>query len=277
MHRILAAELVAPAVKRFRVEAPRVAAHWKPGQFVIVRPDGRSERIPLTIVAGDAEEGTIQLIVQDVGKTTHLLDALGVGDSIHDIAGPLGTPTEVATFGTVVAVGGGVGTAIVYPVAAAMAGAGNRVIAIVGARTAGLVILTAELAAAGAEVMVVTDDGSAGERGLVSDSLQRLIAAGTAIDRVFAAGPIPMMRAVAAVTGPHRIPTIVSLNPLMIDGTGMCGGCRVVVGGETRFACVDGPEFPAELVDFELLAERNRTYADFEERRRQECALEPAP
>jgi ferredoxin--NADP+ reductase len=271
MHRIVAARPIAPGVKRFRVEAPRVAGHWQPGQFVIVRPTAASERIPLTIVEGNRAEGWIGLIVQSVGKTTHVLNGLESGDDISDIAGPLGTPSQIADFGTVVVVGGGVGTAIVYPVAAALAAAGNEVVAVVGARTADLVILTDELRQIGSDVIVVTDDGSLGERGLVSDVLHRLIDTGSTMDRVFAAGPIPMMRAVADTTRPHAIPTVVSLNPLMVDGTGMCGGCRVLVGGETRFACVDGPEFAADLVDFDLLAGRNRAYEEFERRRREEC------
>jgi ferredoxin/flavodoxin---NADP+ reductase len=276
MHRVLLASFIAPAVKRFHVEAPRVARHWRPGQFVIVRPHAGSERIPLTIVEGEPDEGWIGLIVQDVGKTTHVLNRLDAGDEISDIAGPLGTPSDIATFGTVAAVAGGVGAAIVYPVAAALAAAGNRVISIVGARTADLLILTTELAGAGAEVIVVTDDGSGGERGLVTDALQLLIDGGR-IDRVFAAGPIPMMRAVAEVTRLNAIPTVVSLNPIMVDGTGMCGGCRVMVGEETRFACVDGPEFPAHLIDFDLLADRNRAYAGFEQQRRDECLAERRP
>lgn len=271
MYPVMSAHGIAPAISRLRVMAPRVAEHWRPGQFVIVRPHVDSERIPLTIAEGDGAEGWIGIIVQEVGKTTHDLTRMKAGDAIQDVSGPLGRPTDTSHFGAVVTVGGGVGCAITYPVAAAMAAAGNEVVAIVGGRDARHVILTEELAAVGAEVRVATDDGSAGRHGLVTDVLASLIDEGRAVDRVFAAGPIPMMAAVASVTAPARIPTIVSLNPLMVDGTGMCGGCRVVVGGETRFACVDGPDFPAEQVDFALLASRNRAYEDFEERRR--CAV----
>ncbi|HEX9643543.1 MAG TPA: sulfide/dihydroorotate dehydrogenase-like FAD/NAD-binding protein [Acidimicrobiia bacterium] len=280
MHQILTAAFIAPDVKRFRVVAPRVARHWRPGQFVIVRPTPESERIPLTIVeadpggSGHRDEGWIGLIVQRVGKTTHVLSRLEAGDAISDVAGPLGTPSEIERFGTVVVVGGGVGTAIVYPVATALREAGNRVVAVIGARTAELLILTTELAEAGAEVIVLTDDGTGGERGQVTDALRRLVDGGEAVDRVFAVGPIPMMRSVADVMRDTAIPTVVSLNPIMVDGTGMCGGCRVSVGGETLFACVDGPEFPAELVDFGLLAARNRAYADFEQRRNDEALCE---
>jgi ferredoxin/flavodoxin---NADP+ reductase len=270
VYRILEAERVAPDVKRFRIEAPRVAGKHRAGQFVIVRvtPDG--ERIPLTVVSSDPTSGSIELIVQGVGKTTRTFNLLEAGDAVVDVVGPLGLPTEIGDFGTVVVVGGGVGTAIVYPNAAALAAAGNEVIAIVGGRSRDLVILEDELRRVATAVYPTTDDGSYGAHGLVTDRLAELIASGQPIDRVMAAGPVPMIRAVAEVTRPHHIDTVVSLNPIMVDGTGMCGGCRVSVDGATRFACIDGPEFDAHLVDFELLERRNRAYAAFEYYRNEE-------
>ncbi len=275
MPRIVAAQLLAPDTKRFRIEAPKIARRHRAGQFVIVRLRSDGERIPLTIAASDTEEGTITLVVQAVGKTTMIMNDLDVGDEILDLAGPLGTPSEVADFGTVVIVGGGVGTAVAFPVAAALREAGNRIVAVIGARTRSQLLFEHELAALPAEVHVCTDDGSYGRLGLVTDTLADLVAVET-IDRVFAAGPIPMMKAVAELTRPRAIPTVASLNPIMIDGTGMCGGCRVSVGGHNRFACLDGPEFDAHDVDFDLLASRNRAYLDGEAARREElhpCAV----
>jgi len=275
MYQIIDAELVAPEVKRFVVAAPQVAAHWHAGQFVILRVDEHGERIPLTVARADTDEGTITLFVQGIGKTTELLNQKEAGDTIADVAGPLGKPSEIENYGTAVVVGGGVGTAIAYPVVAALAAAGNEVIAIVGGRSRDYVLLESELAATGARVIPCTDDGSYGRAGFVTEALAQTIAE-NAIDVVFAAGPVPMMRAVAETTRPHSIPTIASLNPIMVDGTGMCGGCRVEVGGETLFACVDGPEFDAHLVDFDLLARRNQAYADIESRQLEElrCKLE---
>jgi ferredoxin--NADP+ reductase len=277
MNRILDAEFLAPSIKQFWIEAPRIARKRQAGQFVIVRVTERGERIPLTIADADPAAGSISIIVQAVGKTTMALNSLEQGDQIADLAGPLGAPSDIEEFGTVVVIGGGVGTAIAYPTAVALADAGNHVIAIVGGRTRDLVILEAELRQSCHEVLPVTDDGSRGERGLVTDVLRRLVDGGRRIDRVIAIGPIPMMQAVAELTRPHDIPTIVSLNPIMIDGTGMCGGCRVAVGGATKFACVDGPEFDAHQVDFALLARRNRAYLDFEAARREEAVCLVAP
>jgi ferredoxin--NADP+ reductase len=260
---VQAAEWLAPVVKRFRIEAPRVARYWAPGQFVIVRVGEGGERIPLTVAHADPDEGWIELIVQSVGKTTHLMNRLEAGDALVDVAGPLGVPSDIDLFGTAVVIGGGVGTAIAYPTARALSSVGNRVIAIIGGRNAGLVILKEELAGIAQEVIVTTDDGSAGRRGVVTDALADVIAR-EPVDRVVAIGPIPMMRAVSGLTRDPAIPTIVSLNPIMVDGTGMCGGCRVAVDGETRFACVDGPEFDGHLVDFDLLSIRNRAYCSFE-------------
>ena len=209
------------------------------------------------------------MYVQGVGKTTRSLNMLETGDSLHDVAGPLGKPSEIEYYGTAVVVGGGVGTAIAYPVVKALVDAGNQVISIIGGRSREFVILENELAAAGARVVVCTDDGSYGLPGFVTAALADTLEKET-IDIVIAAGPVPMMKAVAAVTKPYRIRTIASLNPIMVDGTGMCGGCRVDVGGATQFACVDGPEFDAHLVDFDLLARRNQAYLDFEQRRNAE-------
>ncbi|HSF85121.1 MAG TPA: sulfide/dihydroorotate dehydrogenase-like FAD/NAD-binding protein [Acidimicrobiia bacterium] len=272
MFRILDAGWLAPSVKRFCIQAPRVATKRRAGQFVILRVAQDGERIPLTIADSDPAAGSITLIVQGVGKTTMALNRLGTGDAVADIAGPLGVPSEIERYGTVVVIGGGVGTAIAYPTAVAMKDGGNEVLAIVGGRSREFVILERELTAVCDAVFPVTDDGSYGESGFVTDVLVRLIDEGRTIDRVLAIGPVPMMRAVADVTRPHRIPTVVSLNPIMVDGTGMCGGCRVGVGGETKFACVDGPEFDAHDVDFDLLMRRNRAYAGFEERRREAAA-----
>lgn len=260
MFAIKEARFLSPDVKLFRIEAPRIARRRLAGQFVIVRVHEHGERIPLTIADSDIEEETVTLVVQGVGKTTKLLNMLETGDSICDVVGPLGKPSETDNIGSVVVIGGGVGTAIAYPTAVALKRSGNHVISIVGARSQDLVILEEEVRAASDELYLMTDDGSYGERGFVTQKLQELIDQGVAIDRVLAIGPIPMMQAVAEVTRPAGIKTIVSLNPIMVDGTGMCGGCRVTVGGQSRFACVDGPEFDAHEVDFKTLMQRNSLY-----------------
>jgi len=260
---ITEARFLAPDVKLFRIVAPRVARKQQPGQFVILRIDERGERIPLTIAESNPADGTITIIVQGIGKTTKQLNALGVGDAIRDVVGPLGHPSDIRLFGTVVVIGGGVGTAIAYPTAKALRQAGNKVIAILGARSQNLIILENEVRAISDTMYVTTDDGSYGEKGLVTDKLKAVIAAGK-VDLVLAIGPIPMMRAVAETTRPQGIKTLVSLNPIMVDGTGMCGGCRVQVAGRSQFACVDGPEFDAHEVDFEGLARRNAMYRDAE-------------
>jgi ferredoxin--NADP+ reductase len=263
---VLEAAMLAPGVKQFRIEAPRVARHRRAGQFVIVRVTPEGERIPLTIADADPNAGWISVIVQSIGKTTTELNTLGAGAALADVAGPLGTPSHIERVGTVVVIGGGVGTAIAYPTAVAMKRAGNRVIAIVGGRSRPYVLLEQELRTVCDEVFPCTDDGSYGYPGMVTGKLAEVLAA-EPVHQVLAVGPIPMMRAVAELTRPSAIPTVVSLNPIMVDGTGMCGGCRVAVGGETRFACVDGPEFDAHQVDFELLARRNRAYLPFERER----------
>jgi ferredoxin--NADP+ reductase len=264
---ILEARDLAPDVRYLRIKAPKIARRRKAGQFVILRATPDGERIPLTIADSNAEDGWIALIVQGVGKTTKIVNLLEAGDAIPDVAGPLGMPSRIERFGTAVSIGGGVGTAIAYPTAVALKEAGNYVISIIGGRNSSYVLLEEEMRAVCDEVYPTTDDGSYGYHGFVTDKLTDLISERRHLDFVLAIGPIPMMKAVAEVTHPHGIETVVSLNPIMVDGTGMCGGCRVVVGDETKFACVDGPEFDAHQVDFDLLARRNRAYADFERRR----------
>lgn len=264
MFQIKEARFLSPDVKLFRIEAPRVARRQKAGQFVILRVHGSGERIPLTIAGSDPQEGTVTIIVQGIGKTTKMLNTLETGDTIPDLVGPLGKASEIESFGTAVVIGGGVGTAIAYPTAKALSDAGNEVISIVGARNKDLVILENEMREFCKETHIMTDDGSHGTKGLVTDRLKELIDSGRKIDYVLAIGPIPMMRAVAETTRPSGIKTMVSLNPIMVDGTGMCGGCRVVVGGKSEFACVDGPEFDAHRVDFGILISRNNMYRDLE-------------
>ncbi len=275
MFAILHARFLAPDIKLFEIRAARIARKQEAGQFVIVRLHERGERIPLTIEGSDPEAGTITLVVQGVGKTTRLMNRLEAGDTIRDVVGPLGKPSEVRLFGTVVVIGGGVGTAIAYPTARAMEAAGNRVVSIVGARTRELVILEDEVRKVSDETHVLTDDGSHGERGFVTAKLSELIAAERPIDLVLAIGPVPMMRAVADITRPSGIRTVVSLNAIMVDGTGMCGGCRVVVADKSQFACVDGPEFDAHAVDFGVLAQRNAMYRAAEKRALEEMERDP--
>jgi ferredoxin--NADP+ reductase len=275
MFQVLRTSWLAPGVKRLEVHAPRISRKQQPGQFVIVRVHDHGERIPLTIAAADAQAGTVTLIVQTAGKTTDLLNRLQTGQAILDVVGPLGRPSDVRKYGTVAVIGGGVGTAIAWPTAKAMKAAGNRVLAIIGARSSDLVILADEMRHATDELFITTDDGTLGEKGFVSDLLKRLIEQGEKIDYVLAIGPIPMMRAVAEVTRPHGIRTDVSLNSIMVDGTGMCGGCRVLVGGEAKFACVDGPEFDAHLVNFDVLAQRNALYREAERRAWEQFQKQP--
>ena len=265
MFKIIHAQFLAPGIKRFVIEAPRIARKQKPGQFVILRIYEEGERIPVTIENSDPEHGTINIVVQSIGKTTNLLNSLETGDSILDVVGPLGKPSEIANYGTVVVVGGGVGTAMAYPTAVALKRAGNRVISIVGARNKELVILESEMRAVSDALMITTDDGSYAGKGFVTDKLRQLIQNGARIDLVVAVGPIVMMRAVADMTRKENIHTVVSLNPIMIDGTGMCGGCRVLIDGKSQFACVDGPEFDAHHVDFAVLVQRNSMYRDAEQ------------
>ena len=265
MFKILHAQFLAPGIKRFIIDAPRIARKQKPGQFVILRIYEEGERIPVTIENSDPEKGTINIVVQSAGKTTNLLNSLETGDSILDVVGPLGKPSEIAKYGTVVVVGGGVGTAMAYPTAAALKRAGNRVISIVGARNKELVILESEMRGVSDALLLTTDDGSYADKGFVTDKLRQLIENGTRIDLVVAVGPIVMMKAVCEMTRKENIHTVVSLNPIMIDGTGMCGGCRVLIDGKSEFACVDGPEFDGHKVDFSVLVQRNAMYREAEQ------------
>lgn len=278
MFKIISADFLAADIKRFVIEAPKIAHKRRPGQFVIVRISDHGERIPLTIADADEEKGTITIIVQGIGKTTKEINTHKTGDYFQDVVGPLGLPSHIENFGTAVSIGGGVGTAIAFPTAKALRQAGNHTISIVGARTKDLVILEKEMGEICDEVFVTTDDGSYGFHGFVTQKLQQLIDERGKIDFVLAIGPIPMMKAVANVTRPYGIKTVVSLNPVMVDGTGMCGGCRAVVGGETVFVCVDGPEFDAHQVDFDLLMKRNNTYKSAEKESLEShlCRLEKA-
>ncbi|MDH7602710.1 MAG: sulfide/dihydroorotate dehydrogenase-like FAD/NAD-binding protein [Armatimonadota bacterium] len=267
---IVRKERLAPTVTLVEVRAPLVARAAKPGQFVIVWPHEKSERIPLTISEHNTEAGTITLVFQEVGRTTIELGEMEVGDEIASVAGPLGTPTEIDFYGSVVVVAGGVGAAIALPVAKALKEAGNKLVFILGARQRSLVILEDRIREISDQLIITTDDGSYGRKGLVTEPLQELLAE-EKIDFVFTAGPLPMMKAVAQVTKPYGIKTVASLDAIMIDGTGMCGGCRVTVGGKTLFTCVDGPDFDAHLVDWEELQARKAFY--FEEERSQLSTL----
>jgi len=261
MFRILDTRQLASDVKWFRIEAPLVAKHRQPGQFVILRLVDGGERIPLTMADADAKAGTIELIVKAIGKTTKMLFAKNQGDTILDVMGPLGHPTEIHKVGHAVLVGGGVGTAVIYPLAKALRDVGCYVSAITGGRTQELVVLEEELKRVSDAVYATTDDGSYGFKGTVADKLRELIAdQAKPIGAVYCAGPVPMMRAIAELTRPLGIKTIVSLNPIMVDGTGMCGGCRVTIAGKTKFACVDGPEFDGHEVDYAELWDRLSAY-----------------
>jgi len=264
MARILEKKEIAPAFKRFLVHEPVIAAKHRAGQFVMVLLHNRSERIPLTIADSDAVRGTITLVVQEIGKTTMEMGTLHPGDSI-EVVGPLGKPTHIEKFGTCVCVGGGAGIAPLLPIALALSEAGNRVVSILGGRTQELVILRREMEEVSDEIYYTTDDGSYGVRGLVTQALDKYIEVCGQPELVIAVGPAVMMRAVAEQTRPLGIPTLVSLNTIMIDGTGMCGGCRVPVGGKSRFVCVDGPEFDGHEVDFDMLMKRQRIYLEQEE------------
>jgi len=278
MFKIVEARDAGLNIRQFVIEAPRVARKQRPGQFVILRVKENGERIPLTIKAADPAAGTITIVVQAVGKMTTLLNCLEAGDSILDVVGPLGHPSEIRNYGTVAIVAGSVGTAMALPTAKALKDADNHVIFIEGARSREMVVFEDEVRQASHEAYIMTDDGSYGEQGLVTKKLGDLLANGRKLDFVLAVGPVPMMRAVAQMTAPLGIKTMVSLNSIMVDGTGMCGGCRVLLGNQSKFACVDGPEFDASLVNFEVLMQRNAMYhgqecsslKQFEERREEE-------
>jgi len=265
---IVTVEEIAPAFKRYVVRAPLVARKHRAGQFVIVLLHEHGERIPLTIAGSDPDAGTVTLVVQEVGKSTMEMGLLEPGASI-EVVGPLGAPTHVERFGTCVCVGGGAGIAPLLPIAKALQEAGNRVVSILGGRTEELLILRPEMEAVSDEMRYTTDDGSFGTKGLVTHELARYVEQHGAPDLVIAIGPAIMMKAVADMTRPLEIPTVVSLNTIMIDGTGMCGGCRVTVGNESKFVCVDGPEFDGHQVDFDLMMKRQRTYLEQEEAARQ--------
>jgi ferredoxin--NADP+ reductase len=260
MYPIVAKKELAQKIKLVEIQAPEIARKAQPGQFVILRIDAMGERIPLTLMDWDSQKGTITLIFLEVGASTEKLGALEVGQAVLNVAGPLGNPSETKRYGLVCVLGGGVGTASAFPVVRALKHAGNKVVAIIGAKTAGLLILEDAIAEVTDELFVSTDDGTKGQKGFVSDVLKALIQKGYKFDIVYAIGPTLMMRAVAETTRPYNIKTIVSLNPIMVDGMGMCGACRVTVGGRTKFACVDGPEFDAHQVDFGELLKRQMAF-----------------
>ncbi|MFP4250886.1 MAG: sulfide/dihydroorotate dehydrogenase-like FAD/NAD-binding protein [Armatimonadota bacterium] len=264
MNEVVSTSEIAPDTWQFFVRAPEIAEKRKAGQFVVLRVHEKGERFPLTLVSSDPEAGTIELIFQAVGTSTRLLAAMKPGDEIMDLAGPLGRPTHIDTFGRCVVMGGGYGMAPVIPIAQALKDAGNELVGVNGARSAEHVILEDRFREICDRVEICTDDGSYGREGFVTAVLQEMIDAGEQVDFVLAIGPTPMMRAVAELTRPHGIKTVVSLNPIMVDGTGMCGGCRVEVAGETKFACIDGPEFDAHEVDFEMLMRRQAMYDGLE-------------
>ncbi|APC08728.1 dihydroorotate dehydrogenase B, electron transfer subunit [Moorella thermoacetica] len=265
VYRIVRKEVMSPVIKLLEIEAPEVAAKAQPGQFIILRLDEEGERIPLTIADFDRTRGTITTIFQEVGYTTRRLGCLETGDSLADFVGPLGLPSEIENYGRVVCVGGGVGVAPVYPIARALKEAGNEVISIIGARTKDLLLLEDEMRAVSSELLVATDDGSYGHHGFVTDLLKQVLEEKGKVARVWGIGPVVMMRAVAETTRPFGVKTIVSMNPIMVDGTGMCGACRVSVGGETKFACVDGPEFDGHEIDWQLALRRMNMYREEEQ------------
>jgi ferredoxin--NADP+ reductase len=267
--KVVTKEEIAPKFQRFVVEAPDIARKHRPGQFVMVLPTGEGERIPLTIAASDPAAGTITLVVQEVGKTTMAMALMGEGDGFVSVVGPLGTPTHIERFGTVVCVGGGAGIAPMLPIADGLKKAGNTVLSILGGRTQELVILREEMAAVSDEMFYTTDDGSFGRKGLVTHALADLIAERGKPNLVVAIGPAIMMKAVAELTRKLEVPTLASLNSIMVDGTGMCGACRITVDGQTKFVCVDGPEFDAHKVDFDLLMKRLRMYLPEEQAARE--------
>lgn len=274
MYKILKKEYLNPTVVRMEIEAPEVSRRADAGQFIILRAADDGERIPLTVADYDREAGTVTIIFQVVGATTEALRHLNEGDCLADFAGPLGRKTETEGLKTVAVVGGGVGSAIAYPVAKKLHAKGAHVDAIIGFRTRDLVILEDEFKNASTELHLMTDDGSYGEHGLVTAALEKLIQSGREYDEVIAIGPLPMMKFVSLLTKKYGIKTVVSMNPIMIDGTGMCGCCRLTVGGETKFACVDGPEFDGHLVDFDEAIRRSAMYRDFETQAREEtCNL----
>lgn len=281
MYPIIKKELLAPTLGKFIIHAPYIARKRQPGNFVIIRVVETGERIPLTLVDSDIENGTITLIVQAIGKTTTLLLTKKEGDVLTDVVGPLGTPTPIENHGAVACIGGGVGTAELYPITKALKAAGNTVYSIIGARSKELIILEQEMWNISDRLFVTTDDGTYGRKGFVTDQLKDLLDGQFGIHAVYAIGPLPMMKAVSKLTKGYGVHTLVSLNAIMVDGTGMCGGCRVSVDGTMKFACVDGPEFDGHKVDFDEIMMRNRTYLDLEkvslERLQQELLQQQEP
>ena len=274
MFEILEKRSLNPTVTLMKINAPRIAAKAEPGQFIILRTDSESERIPLTIADYDRNAGTVTIIFQIVGATTEKLNHLSAGECLHDFVGPLGTATETEGLKKVAVVGGGVGCAIAYPVTKKLHELGVEVHAIAGFRNSELVILEDEFRAASSKFVLMSDDGSAGEKGLVTDALRKLVESGEKYDRVITIGPLIMMKFVCGLTKELGIPTVASMNPIMIDGTGMCGCCRLTVGGKTKFACVDGPEFDGHLIDFDEAMARSAMYKPFEQKSREEtCNL----
>jgi ferredoxin--NADP+ reductase len=264
LYKILEREDLVPGIHLFKMAAPAVAQKARAGQFVVVRIDEKGERIPLTIADWDKDKGTVTIVFMEVGATTARMALLKKGDAIADFVGPLGVPTEIENYGTVLCVAGGVGTAVVAPIARELKKAGNRIITILGARSHDLLFWEDVLKSASDRMIVTTDDGSYGRKGVVTEPLKEILDSGEKIDRVVAIGPVVMMKFCSFTTAPSGVKTIVSLNPIMVDGTGMCGCCRVSVGGETKFACVDGPDFDGHKVDWDLLAARQRIYLDEE-------------
>lgn len=271
MYRIIKKELLHPTITRYEIEAPLIAKKAQPGQFIILRTDSDGERIPITVHDYDRQRGTVSIIVQTVGATTKRLSEMKVGDCLRDFAGPLGRPTETEGRKKVCIVGGGVGCAIAYPVAKKFYLSGTETHAVIGFRNRDFVILEDEFSAACSLLSICTDDGSYGRAGLVTAELERLIQSGHRYDEVFAIGPMIMMKSVCRLTEAYGIPTTVSMNPVMIDGTGMCGGCRLSVGGEVKFACVDGPDFDGHKVDWDTSMKRNKFYQSFEARKYEEA------
>jgi len=264
LYKILLREDLVPGIHLFKVAAPAVAAKARAGQFVVVRIDEKGERIPLTIADWDKDKGTVTIVFMEVGATTARLALLKESDAVADFVGPLGVPAEIENYGTVVCVAGGVGTAVVAPIARALKNAGNRIFTILGTRSKDLLFWEDVLKSVSDRLIVTTDDGSYGRKGVVTEPLKELLESGEKIDRVVAIGPVVMMKFCSLTTAPSGVKTIVSLNPIMVDGTGMCGCCRVSVGGETKFACVDGPDFDGHKVDWDLLAARQRIYIEEE-------------
>ncbi len=278
MYRIVQKEILAPTIIKYIIEAPYVAQKRKAGNFVIIRVDETGERIPITLVDSNIDIGTVTLIVQTIGKSTKLLASKKTGDQILDLVGPLGNPTPIEKGKTIACIGGGVGVAELFPITKALKDAGNKIFTVIGARSKELIILENEMKSVSDKLYITTDDGSYQRKGFVTDVLQDLVNSKLGIELVYAIGPLPMMKAVSDLTKQYNIRTLVSLNAIMVDGTGMCGGCRVSVNGQMKFACVDGPEFEAHEIDFDETLLRNKSYADMEKESNEQfdhiCRLE---